>query len=98
MVAVEAQFCGVMTVMSDRVPEDAKILDSTLSMALSASAKNWADRILEQRDAGKIITDKYDDYDISKQSIKLVSYYEEAVYGKEKAANTGQYFVLGEQG
>lgn len=98
MVAVEAQFCGVRTVMSDRVPDDAKVLEGTLSMALSESAKNWADRILEQRDAGKIITDKYDDYDISKQSIKLVSYYGEAVYGKERAANSGQYFVLREQG
>lgn len=94
MVAVEAQFCGVVTLMSDRVPDDAKILDSTFSMALSTSAKNWADSILEERDAGRIITDKFDDYDISKQSLKLMDYYGEAIYEKERTANTGQYSVL----
>ena len=98
MVAVEAQFCGVRTVMSDRVPEDAKVLEGTLSMALSESIKNWAESVLKQRDDGRIITEKYEDYDISKQSIKLVNYYGETVYGKERAANTGQYFVLGKQG
>lgn len=80
MVAVEVQFCGVVTLMSDRVPDDAKILDSTLSMALSTSAKNWADSILEERDAGRIITDKFDDYDISKESIKLTQYYVKAIW------------------
>lgn len=98
MVAVEAQFCGVKTVMSDRVPDDAKVLDGTLSMALSESTKNWADKILNQENSEKVYSNKYKEFNILEESSKLTNYYGEIAYGKERAANTGQYFVLGEQG
>ena len=71
MAAVEAQFCGVRTVMSDRVPEDAEVLNSTLRISLSCTAKEWADSILKQGNFNKNYDDKYDEYDISKGSVKL---------------------------
>ena len=89
MAAVEAQFCGVRTVMSDRVPEDAEVLNSTLRISLSCTAKEWADSILKQGNFNKNYDDKYDEYDISKGSVKLTAYYGEKVYGKERAENTG---------
>ena len=89
MAAVEAQFCGVRTVMSDRVPEDAKVLNSTLIISLSCTAKEWKDSILKQGNFNKIYDDKYDEYDMSKGSVKLTAYYGEIVYEKERTANTG---------
>lgn len=78
MVAVEAQFCGVRTVMSSRVPDDAKVLDSTLSLSLTCSAKEWADNILQKSSIKRINNGMYAKYDISKEAIKLTSYYIEA--------------------
>lgn len=79
MVAVEAQFCGAVTLMSDRVPDDAKILDSTLSLSLTCSAKEWADNILQKSSIERINNGMYAKYDISKEAIKLMLYYTETV-------------------
>lgn len=77
MVAVEAQFCGVRTVMSDKVPNDAKISDDTISLSLNSSVNEWL----------RAITNKSKDdennrlkYDISIQSVKLENYYEKAKF------------------
>lgn len=78
MVAVEAQFCGVRTVISSKVPDDAKVSDSTLSLSLTRSAKEWADNILQKSSIERINNGMYAKYDISKEAIKLTSYYIEA--------------------
>lgn len=80
MAAVEAQLCGVRTVMSDRVPNDAVILNSTLRLSLNDSVQGWAEGILRKKDVGEIENCRYSEYDISKESIKLLNYYENIVY------------------
>ena len=98
MVAVEAQFCGVRTVMSDRVPSEAKISDNTRSFSLESPAKEWAEEVLRERNSGNIDAEKYGEFDISTESIKLLKFYGEIIYGSEgAAAYTGQHPVLGKQ-
>lgn len=80
MAAVEAQFCGVRTVMSDRVPNDAVISNGTLRLSLNGSVQEWAEGILRKKDLGEIEACRYSEYDISKESIKLLNYYENIVY------------------
>ena len=89
MVAVEAQFCGVRTLISDKVPEEAKVSGGTLSLPLTCPLKDWADRILQQSNKGEIYCEMYGKYDISKVSIVLANYYEEIVYGTERTTYTG---------
>ena len=69
MAAVEAQFCGVRTLMSNRVPNDAVVADDALRLSLTYSAKDWAENILKKCDSGKISDIKCDRYDILKESI-----------------------------
>ena len=83
MVAVEAQFCGVKTVISDRVPDDAKVLDNIVSLPLTCSIKDWAYNILTKNNFGKIYGGKYEAYDISKCAVKLEKYYDYIItYGR----------------
>lgn len=87
MVAVEAQACSLPTICSTEVPEEAKILPSTLFLKLSDGSEAWADVIMsaysscerkntsnELREAG---------YDIKIEAGKLVAFYEKLL-DKEK--------------
>ena len=76
MAAVEAQFCGVRTVMSNRVPDDAKVLDNIVSLPLTCSLKDWIYSILKKSNSGEIYDGKYDAYNISKCAVKLKNYYD----------------------
>ncbi len=77
--AVEAQFCGVRTVMSDVVPDDAVISDSTQRMSLYNSVEKWAESILGQIPTAEISHWVYSKYDVTKASIKLINYYGDVI-------------------
>lgn len=46
---IEAQCAGLPVVCSDRIPQEAIILDTTHSLSLSKSAAEWADSIIEAK-------------------------------------------------
>ena len=74
MGAVEAQMCGVRTVISEKLPPEAKIADSTSVLKLADRVKTWADEILHIRPSGDV-QDMKDPYDIAVQAKKLTDYY-----------------------
>lgn len=80
--AVEAQFCGVRTVMSDKVPYDAAISANTQIMSLNNSVEEWVECVLEEKASGEITHCVCSEYDITKASIKLINYYEDVIREK----------------
>lgn len=76
--AVEAQLCGVRTVMSNKVPNDAVISVNT-KMSLNNSVEEWAECVLEKKASGEITHSVYSKYDITKASIKLMNYYGDVI-------------------
>lgn len=79
MAAVEAQLCGVKTVISDKVPDDAVISVNTQRMSLNNSVEEWAECVLEQKAFGEMTHSVYSEYDITKASIKLTNYYGDVI-------------------
>lgn len=75
MVAVEAQMCGVKTVVSTAVPTEAEISENIKFVDLSDGIDVWISAILSG-DSGNIVTESsYEVYDISVQAKKLTEYY-----------------------
>ena len=78
IVNIEAQACGLKTIVSDKVPEIAKISDLLTFVKLKASEQEWANEILKNKDYERkeqktILADS--GYDIDKESEKLVELY-----------------------
>lgn len=78
IVNIEAQACGVKTIVSDKVPEIAKISDLLSFVKLNASEQTWANAIIKNKDyerkEQKDIL-KNSGYDIDYESKKLVDLY-----------------------
>lgn len=73
--ALEAQFCGIKTVMSERVPQDAIISDGAITIPLDFPMSKWVMEILKQDDHRNNLNERALEYDIKLQSIKLIKYY-----------------------
>lgn len=79
IVAIEAQAAGLKTLCADTIPREAKITELLEYMPLSASAKNWAEKILsyntgyEHKDMS--IQVKEFGYDIADSSKQLENLY-----------------------
>lgn len=78
IVNIEAQACGLKTVVSDKVPEIAKISDLLSFVKLNAGERAWADEIIknkdyERKEQKEILANS--GYDIDKESEKLVELY-----------------------
>ena len=82
IVNIEAQACGLKTIVSDKVPEIAKISDLLSFVKLNASEQEWADVILKNKDyTRKEQKDvlKNSGYDLDYESEKLVKLYKDLV-------------------
>lgn len=78
IVAIEAQCAGIPCIVSDTVPEDAKIASEFNYLSLNSSAKRWAKEIIKYKNFQK--TDTSDNiinagYDISEKAKWLEDYY-----------------------
>ena len=82
MVAIEAQAAGLRTIVSEAVPEEAKVTELLEYCSLTRSASEWAEHILqvcEAGDYGRVGTDeilKSAGYDIRKAARELEEWYE----------------------
>ncbi len=82
IVNIEAQACGLKTIVSDKVPDIAKISDLLSFVKLKASEQEWANAILKNKDYERkeqktILADS--GYDIDIESKKLVDLYNSLV-------------------
>ena len=79
MTMVEAQASGLPCIISDKVPEECIITEGLVDvMPLSASADDWADKILEKRAIPR--TDHSEEvaahgFDIEAEALKLQEFY-----------------------
>ncbi len=78
IVAIEAQCAGIPCIVSDTVPEDARITSEFNYLSLNSSAKRWAKEIIKYKNFQK--TDSSDNiinagYDISEKAKWLEDYY-----------------------
>ena len=81
MGAVEAQICGVKTIVSKALPLETVIASTTIVLDLKDGEKVWAQEILQCNAQNTIVNSAYL-YDISKQVNKLTEYYETHYYEK----------------
>ena len=80
VVLIEAQACSLPILCSDRVPEEAKVLDSMTFLSLNESPRAWAERALEEAEQSK----RYDTeaemqkagFDIATEAKKLEAFYQ----------------------
>jgi glycosyltransferase involved in cell wall biosynthesis len=82
IVNIEAQACGLKTIVSDKVPDIAKISDLLTFVNLKATEQEWADVILENKDyTRKEQKDilKKSGYDLDYESEKLVDLYKKLI-------------------
>ena len=78
IVNIEAQACGLRTIVSDRVPEIAKISELLSFIKLSDSEQIWANEIINKSDYKREIQNsilKNSGYDIDFESKKLIDIY-----------------------
>ena len=74
MAAVEAQVCGVKTIISEAVPKDAIISSNTEQLFLRDGIGVWAEKILSANIHDRTFI--YSEiYDISVQADKLTEFY-----------------------
>jgi glycosyltransferase involved in cell wall biosynthesis len=83
MVAIEAQAACLLCFLSERVPKEAALLDSTYFLSLEQTPDEWAELILEKVTKNKR-GDKYfkiqeAGYDIETEAEKLMGIYEKLV-------------------
>lgn len=87
MVAIEAQASSLPTLCSTEVPQEAKVLPSTLFLKLEDGPEVWANAIMsvDSRCERKDTSDELRKagYDIKVEAIKLVAFYEKML-GKEE--------------
>lgn len=82
IVNIEAQACGLKTIVSDKVPEIAKISDLLSFVKLSDSEQVWADAIIKCKDYDRKKQDdilKNSGYNIDYESEKLVELYNKLI-------------------
>lgn len=74
--AVEAQYTGVKTILSDKVPCEAIINSETIRVKLGKSARYWAEKMLNNHcHRISVSINKKDTYDIVSNAKKLELYY-----------------------
>lgn len=74
MAAVEAQVCGVKTIISEAVPKDAIISSNTEQLFLADGIGVWTEKILSAEIHDRVFV--YSEiYDISVQADKLTEFY-----------------------
>ncbi len=82
IVNIEAQATGLKTIVSDKVPPEAKISELITYVDLNASAEEWADIIIKNIDYKRINHNddlKKSGYDIKVESKKLIDIYNKLV-------------------
>ncbi len=85
IVAIEAQANGLACLMSNGVPTDAKVLESTTYLSLNDDEMTWAKKLIALAGAGrdadgeKLVAQA--GYDINVEADKLMSYYD-GLYSK----------------
>ena len=87
MVVIEAQAVGLPCLVSDVVPEEAKVLDGTAFLTLKRTPEQWAEKVLELARLSKKDTTKeihQAGFDIACEGEKLERYYEEIIYARKK--------------
>ena len=82
IVNIEAQACGLKTIVSDKVPEIAKISDLLSFVKLSDGEKAWVEEIIKGKDyyrkeQKEILVNS--GYDIDRESEKLIKLYRKLV-------------------
>lgn len=83
---VEAQSNGLPCIYSDAIPKEADILrENNISMSLNESPKLWAERIIGLEMSRYPIGDEIEKsgYDISKEVLKLVQFYQDVLEGRK---------------
>ncbi len=98
--AIEAQVCGIKTIISEAVPNDAVISSNTEQLLLEDGAGSWAEKILSVKIYDRAFV--YSEiYDISIQADKLTEFYEglsDEGSGKGQAKEyTGAYTISRQQ-
>ena len=77
--AIESQFSGMPTFVSDGVPDECRISGCFIKMAPGTSAKEWADTILstnlKRSSENDLVSENAAEYDISASGKKLEEFY-----------------------
>ena len=81
MVAIESQFCGIKTIVSDKVPRDIEISNYIDFCGLD-NIELWIESINKKENNKKMYINKCEKYDILKNADKLVEYYKKKVENK----------------
>lgn len=83
MAAIEAQACGLRTIVSYAVPEEARISTGMERMKLSDGAEKWAEIVVTELNNKQILLDDIcKKYNIIFQAEKWTNYYEKILNGK----------------
>lgn len=78
---IEAETNGIPCLISDNVPKEANILESTKAISLNKSAEQWAKMITrEKRDLNSLSASCKFGFDIHQEAKKLIDVYENIVY------------------
>ncbi len=72
--AIEAQVCGIKTIISETVPKDAIMTSNTEQLFLEDGVGSWAEKILTNKNYDRpfVYSERYD---ISVQADKLTEFY-----------------------
>jgi glycosyltransferase involved in cell wall biosynthesis len=81
MVLVEAQAAGLPAVVSNKVPNEAKLFDVVDFISLHESADKWADCVLSKRGLERVKTSKsaVSKFSINENAKKLEAVYESLI-------------------
>lgn len=83
IVAIEAQVAGIPCIVSESIPQEAKITNNLSFLNVESSAKNWAQKVLEVNKPKEQQIDLIEKsgYDIKKNSQWLLEKYQESLGG-----------------
>lgn len=82
VVAIEAQANGLLCILSEYVPKEAKVLEITQFLSLQQSSKEWADDIIRKNTLYKrknIKKELFNAFNIYKEISKLKDYYKKKI-------------------
>ena len=74
IVLIEAQICGLRSIVSTAVPKEAYVTELVIPMSLEDSIENWCNAILDKTSTG-VYSGCIDDYDMNKEIRKLENLY-----------------------
>lgn len=80
--AVEAQMCGVRTIVSTAVPAEVKVAPETAFLDLKDGPKRWANEIMQSTRQSKPSLSQA--FDITVQAKKMTDYYGELIHAEKK--------------